>query len=415
MATDYDVVIVGGRVAGASLAVHLAQAGKRVAVVDRAAFPSDTMSTHVVYPNTLARLDRLGVLDRVLGHGPPPLYTAWHHRGARFASPHTPEAGRDWALCVRRLTLDAILIDRAREAGAEVFERFNVRELLGSGTEADPVHGVSGRQGENAIGLTAPLVVGADGRTSTVAGLLDIDRRRIMPTQTLMMYAYWRDLPATNCQEFWFEPPWIGTQFPSDEGFHTVVLIGPKGEWDPRRKEEVYGSRIQAIAGLSERLRGGRRESPVIGTCRLEGYYRRAVGPGWLLTGDAGHFKHPAAVQGIADALQASEVLAEMILEGSWAELFEGWRDAATRDMFAFSRWVADTPSDEGMAEIMAAAARDPEIARGIVDIWSRAQAPWDVIPRIPAMHVAAGESVADVLAAVCAEDSEAAGPRVAA
>jgi flavin-dependent dehydrogenase len=52
MQHDFDVVIVGARVAGSSLAIQLAERGMAVALLDRAVFPSDTVSTHVIYPNT---------------------------------------------------------------------------------------------------------------------------------------------------------------------------------------------------------------------------------------------------------------------------------------------------------------------------------------------------------------------------
>ena len=79
----FDAVIVGARAAGASLAINLAKSGRRVALIDRATFPSDTMSTHVFYPNSIARLEAMGVLDDILAHGPPPLHTAWHHEDVR--------------------------------------------------------------------------------------------------------------------------------------------------------------------------------------------------------------------------------------------------------------------------------------------------------------------------------------------
>jgi len=86
---NFDVVIVGGRVAWASLGIHLAQASRKVAIVDRASFASGTTSTHVIYPKTIAKLDRLGVLDRILTHRPPPLYTAWYHQNRMFVAPHS--------------------------------------------------------------------------------------------------------------------------------------------------------------------------------------------------------------------------------------------------------------------------------------------------------------------------------------
>ncbi|MCJ0873811.1 NAD(P)/FAD-dependent oxidoreductase [Streptomyces sp. AP-93] len=66
-AKSYDAVIVGARCAGASTAMLLARQGYRVLVVDRAAFPSDTLSTHLIHPPGLAALRRWGLLDRVIG------------------------------------------------------------------------------------------------------------------------------------------------------------------------------------------------------------------------------------------------------------------------------------------------------------------------------------------------------------
>ncbi len=88
MRTKYDVAVVGGRVAGTSLAIRLTRLGMSVAIFDRAELPGDTMSTHVIYPNTIARLEHLGVLDRIMAHRPPPLYTSSTGRSA-FAAPRS--------------------------------------------------------------------------------------------------------------------------------------------------------------------------------------------------------------------------------------------------------------------------------------------------------------------------------------
>lgn len=401
MSADYDAVIVGARIAGSTLATHLAEAGSRVAVLDRASFPSDTISTHVVYPNTLGRLDRLGVLDKILVHRPPPLYTSWHHDGRMFVAPHTPDEGRDWALCVRRITLDMILVERARAAGAEVLERFAVHSLLGRGTEDDPVAGIVGRCDGREQTLRAPLVVGADGVRSTVARLVGARRQLVMPTESMMLYAYWVGMPARNSQEFFFEPPWIGTDVPTDEGVHLVILIGPVEKFPAGPRDGFYRRRLGSMRILGERLAGATQISRTVGTTQLAGFYRDAAGPGWVLLGDSGHFKHPAAVQGIADAVQGAEVLAPMIQAGAEQNEFGPWRDAETREMYAFCRFVAANPSDEVTAGIMDAAIADAEVARGIVDIWSRAQRPWAVIPRVPALLEALGQSPEELLAAL--------------
>jgi len=60
MQQAYDAIIVGARCAGSPTAMLLARKGYRVLVVDRATFPSDTVSTHVVQPLGVAALARVG-------------------------------------------------------------------------------------------------------------------------------------------------------------------------------------------------------------------------------------------------------------------------------------------------------------------------------------------------------------------
>jgi 2-polyprenyl-6-methoxyphenol hydroxylase-like FAD-dependent oxidoreductase len=188
MKSKYDVIVVGGRVAGTSLAIQLARLGMDVVIFDRARLPGDTMSTHVIYPNTIARLDNLGVLDRVMAHRPPPLYTAWYHQNRMFVSPHTPEAGRDWALCIRRSTLDRHLQDCAREAGVDIVDNAPVNTLLGTGDETDPVRGVIASIDDRAVSIESDLVVGADGASSTVAARAGAQPRipRLMRSSTVV-------------------------------------------------------------------------------------------------------------------------------------------------------------------------------------------------------------------------------------
>jgi flavin-dependent dehydrogenase len=119
MGGGYDAIVVGARCAGAVLAARLAGAGWRVLLGDRAGFPSDTVSTHFLFPNTLDRLARLGVMDRLCaGHDIPPLLFSWRVLGHQVAGGFTPTGGYDRLACVRRITLDAALVDAALAAGA---------------------------------------------------------------------------------------------------------------------------------------------------------------------------------------------------------------------------------------------------------------------------------------------------------
>src|SRR3989304_2286389 len=110
----YDVAIVGARVAGALLAILLGQQGRRVLLIDRATFPSDTFSTHFFRAPALRAFRQAGVLDEVLAGAP---HLAWAPNvvdGIVFPEPVTRPEDFPFYLCLRRIVLDDILARRAR-------------------------------------------------------------------------------------------------------------------------------------------------------------------------------------------------------------------------------------------------------------------------------------------------------------
>jgi 2-polyprenyl-6-methoxyphenol hydroxylase-like FAD-dependent oxidoreductase len=164
----YDVIIVGGRVAGSATAMLLARDGFKVLVVDRASFPSDTLSTHQVQLPGVARLRRWGLLDRVVAAGTPATRHVRFDVGAAPLDGHFPTFdGVDALYSPRRTVLDAVLVDAAREAGAEVRERFVVDEVTTGDGGVTGIRG--GEKGGATHTETARLLVGADGKHSLVA------------------------------------------------------------------------------------------------------------------------------------------------------------------------------------------------------------------------------------------------------
>lgn len=397
-----DVAIVGARAAGSALAINLARQGKKVVAIDKATFPSHTMSTHVIYPNTLARLDDLGVLDEVRANGPPPLYTAWHHEGRMFVAPHAPQRGRDWGLCVRRVTLDAILVRQAEAAGATVLQGHRATTFLGSGNEDDPLHGLVATDADGTTTLIeANVVVGADGTNSALARHLGLTKQKVMPTETMLYYAYWTGVDTRNTQDFFFECPWICAHFPADNGHHVITMNGPASERAGIKDlEAFYLEKIQSIPALAARLKNAEKVSRVTGTARLDGFYRQHTGPGWALAGDAAHFKHPASAQGICDALHGAEILAEGLADGTWQKSYPAWRERESPELYAFCKHLREAPSDAAMRLVMDAFINDADLARKMVDVWARNSRPWtDVIPHVPGMEKVTGTSVQSVLA----------------
>src|SRR4051812_20240985 len=117
----YDAVIVGGRCAGAATAMLLARQGLDVVVVDRAEFPSDTLSTHAMARGGVVQLSRWGLLDEVLDSGAPPVRTvSFRFPGGEVVRKIKPTAGVDYVLAPRRYVLDDILQRAAVAAGAHL-------------------------------------------------------------------------------------------------------------------------------------------------------------------------------------------------------------------------------------------------------------------------------------------------------
>ena len=194
--TRTDVVVVGGRCAGAVLALRLARAGVGVTMVDRDPIGTDTLSTHALFPNAVARLDELGLLDRLLSrHEVPALRYRLRVLGHESVGGFTPVGGFDRMIAPRRAALDRVLAETALEAGAEGRYGSRVTGLLGTGAPGDPVRGVVLDDGER---IEAGPTVGADGRASTVAGLLGVPRERELQSEMAMLLGYWRGLPPTD-------------------------------------------------------------------------------------------------------------------------------------------------------------------------------------------------------------------------
>ena len=127
----YDVIVVGARCAGAPTAMLLARRGYRVLLVDRATFPSDTLSTHFIKPPGVAMLRRWGLLDRVVASGCPPVTRFRFDYGpVVLAGSPPPLDGGCECYAPRRTILDSILVEAAAQAGAEVRPAFTVDGVL---------------------------------------------------------------------------------------------------------------------------------------------------------------------------------------------------------------------------------------------------------------------------------------------
>jgi 2-polyprenyl-6-methoxyphenol hydroxylase-like FAD-dependent oxidoreductase len=310
----YDVIVVGARCAGSPTAMLLARKGYKVLVVDRATFPSDTVSTHLVHPPGIASLRRWGVLDRLLATGCPPIGTYAFDFGPFTIAGAPGTAEEPVAYGPRRTVLDTLLVNAAAEAGAEIREGFTVESLV---TEDGQVTGVRGH-GKDGRTVTehARVVVGADGRHSLVARAVAAEQYHEKPRLLCGYYTYWSGLPMDGRFETYIRPDRGFAAWPTNDDLTLVIGGWPYAELEANRTdiEGNYLKMLELAPSFAERVRAAKREDRFVGTAVVN-YFRKPYGPGWALVGDAGYNKDFITAQGIHDAFRDAELCATALDE----------------------------------------------------------------------------------------------------
>jgi 2-polyprenyl-6-methoxyphenol hydroxylase-like FAD-dependent oxidoreductase len=306
MVKQYDAIVVGARCAGAPTAMLLARKGYRVLLVDRASFPSDTLSTHVIHAPGVAALKRWGVLDQVTASGCPAVETYSFDFGP-FTITGTPRPcdGISMAYAPRRTILDKILVDAAAQAGAEVRERFTVDEIV---VEGGVVVGIRGHEeGGSSVVERARVVIAADGRNSQLAKAVQPLQYNEKPMLQWSYYTYWSGLPVDGFEIF-IRPDRGGAAISTNDGLTMLVVGWPYAESSAYKAdvEANYLKTLDLVPDLARRVRGAKREERFYGGS-VPNFFRKPFGPGWALVGDAGYNKDPITAQGISDAFRDAE------------------------------------------------------------------------------------------------------------
>jgi flavin-dependent dehydrogenase len=369
MTTGYDAIVVGARCAGSPTAMLLARKGHRVLLVDRATFPSDTLSTHAIHAPGMAALRRWGLIDAVTGTGCPPLSTYRVDFGP-FTVQGTPPPveGQSAGYAPRRYLLDGILVEAAAAAGVEVRERFSVHELL---VEDGAVVGIRGSGGGGPdVVERARIVIGADGRNSSVARGVRAGEYAAKPRLGYGYYTYWQDLPIDGFTAF-SRPDRAWGAFPTNDGLTLVVVGWPYAEAAAYKAdvERNYLATLELAPWFADLVRGATRVEPFLGGA-VPGYLRTPYGPGWALVGDAGYNKDPITAQGISDAFRDAELCATAVdaaFSGRQSvadamATYQLTRDAHVLPIYEFTSQMATmAPPPPELAELLAAVAGNPE------------------------------------------------------
>lgn len=350
----YDVVIAGARCAGASTAMLLARRGLRVLAVDPLAYGSDTLSTHALMRGAVLQLHRWGLLDAVRASGAASIRTTtFHYGGEAVAIPIKPRDGVDALYAPRRTVLDPILVNAAREAGAEVVHGRSVIDVIRDDDGRVRGARISGADRKE-VDIDAGLVIGADGIRSRIARILEPPVDHTTPHAACSIYGYFEDVPLEGYHWFYEPGVSIGT-IPTNDGETCVFALVPQGRFEERRHagiENLFRDAVERVSpelaavvnpGLGERAAGSGGSVKLRAFAGAPGFLRRATGPGWALVGDAGYYRDPITAHGISDALREAELLSRAAT-GTGGEGLEGYqagRDGRVRGLLDVTDRIA--------------------------------------------------------------------------
>ncbi len=313
-AAMYDVIVVGGRCAGSPTAMLLAQRGLHVLLVDRAKFPSDTVSTHLVHPPGVEVLRRWGLRDKVLAVGCPPIDTYAFDFGPVVLSGAPGTQDSPVAYAPRRTTLDATLFEAAAASGAEVREGFTVTDLVIVDGQVNGIRGHT-RDGRT-LSERARIVVGADGLNSVVAKQVHSQSYQVKPRLLVGYYGYWSGLPMNGRFEVYSRPGRAFAAWDTNDDLTVVIGGWPYAEFEKNRADikAHYYAMFDLAPGFAERIRDATLETQLVGAA-VPNYFRKPYGPGWALVGDAGYNKDFITSQGIQDAFRDAELCSAAIAD----------------------------------------------------------------------------------------------------
>ena len=348
------VIVVGGGPAGAATALFLARAGVEVLLLDRARFPRDKPCAEYLSPQAARILSEMGALDE-LDASPHAELSGMRIRApggailrGDFSAAHGYRGFRDRGLAVRRTILDAILLEKARGAGARVIEGARVtgllRDMLGRVTGVGALDG-SGRS----TTFGARVVIGADGLRSVVAKRLGLTRAMPWPRRLALVTHYRGVSGMTDVGEMHVERDGYAGLADVGDGVTNVAVVVPSSEARAASSDRAeYMSRwIARRPHLAERFAGAERSGAVLATGPFASHVAQAWSPGAALVGDAADFFDPFTGEGIYAALRGGELLASKLLPaldaGNADQLDESLSDyeVARRQEFG-GKWMVE-------------------------------------------------------------------------
>lgn len=386
---DYDVVIVGARCAGASLATFLARQGASILLLDKDELPSDqVISTHTIHPPGTDILDELGVGEALRRKTPAMSLIRFNKGGAAV---DLQFEGNRAEYCPRRKHLDDLLQHAAVEAGVELHDRTRITDLLWDGERVAGVRVIGSDGAERSY--RAALIVGADGRHSTVARLVGAAEYLGYDAPRGAYWGYWETPPIWKDESIYPFDMYlehvgetIRFVFQTDDA---KLLISGVHAVDSMRgwRSDPLGALTADLATdpvIAPLIEGTAPTEQVRGTVNERYFFREGTGPGWALAGDSGHHKEFVLGDGITEALFQARSLSAAIAEGTDKALIRWWR---RRDVEAlpFHFFGQDEGAAGPVSELdrvaFAQIARHPDLVERLTQIFEHRVSPYELVP----------------------------------
>lgn len=316
----FDVAIVGGGPAGATVGTFLAKRGRRVALFEKARHPRFHIGESLL-PQNLPILERLGVAEQIASIGV-------YKPGAELISPD--HEARQWfsfgealrpdpnhAYQVERARFDEILLRHASECGVFVREDCAVTDV---DLDADGCSLNFDEDGRNST-CRARFLIDASGRDGFLARKI-AGRQRNRSHNSAAMFAHFEDVPARlwtkpgNILIFWFEHGWIWF-IPLQSGLTSIGAVCMPDYLKTRRGplNEFFLDTLRLCPKAWDGVREARLASPVRGAGNYSYKAQRPFGDRYLLLGDAYAFVDPVFSSGVFFAMSSAEMAAADIDE----------------------------------------------------------------------------------------------------
>jgi flavin-dependent dehydrogenase len=320
-AESRDVVVIGGGPGGASTAGFLARSGVEVLVLEKLDFPRFKIGESLL-PFHLPLLDRLGAGEKVRAAGFQvklgALFFSDEFGGRRLVNfSHGWDEDHSFAYQVPRAEFDSLMLDHARECGAEVRHGADVRRVI---FEQGAAVGVEVQERDGGLHeIRSRVVVDASGGAAVLAGPLGL-RRPYPKMRRAALFAHYEgasthpdaragDILLPVHKDVWY---W---QIPFSDGRSSIGAV-----FEPERArgqagdpEALFDRLLAECPPLQVVLAGARRISPVRGASDFSWRSSRFADDGWMLVGDAAGFLDPTFSSGVFLAMAMGEKAAGAI------------------------------------------------------------------------------------------------------